>query len=72
MITKTAQSDLLRLAPGAEVAAAASHNYPLNRSAAARTVFSTTMGNPKLELGAAELAAGAQICAHAGTLITNS
>ena len=61
-----------RLALGAEVAAAMADGDALNRSATDRAELTTkAVGDPKLKVGSAQRAVGAEVGIHAGSLITN-
>jgi len=56
------------LASGAEVAAAVLYYTPLDGAATNGAGFASPMSNLKTEMGTAQLALGANIGIHAGTL----
>ena len=62
----------LRLAFGAEVAAAIADGDALNRGATDGAELTTkAMGDLKLKVGSAHCSVGAEVGIHAGTLIAN-
>jgi hypothetical protein len=55
-----------RLTSGAEVGAAVLHHDPLDVTPANWAGFTSSMSNPKVEMGCAQLALGADVSVHAG------
>ena len=60
------------MAVGAEIAAAVSDGQALDRPAAYRTGFATTVSHTKVKVGSAQLTAGAFIGINTGAFAVNS